>query len=138
MEVESINKHPKKRSHKRIGKKVKSLLLSEDYFTDDRLVRAFRRANITPTELSAIASGLIEICGGNKDSFNLICSYIAKQYNNLTTDFLQFLRKTGLLQKTFWCIGTTKLVKRWILVKRRNACLFLNQEKNIRFKEFLH
>ena len=79
LELESINEHPKKRSHKRIVKKGTSLLLPKDFLTDDRPVRAVRRTKVTPAELSTIASVLIEIGGGIKDSVNLSYSYIAKQ-----------------------------------------------------------
>lgn len=93
LEVELINKHAKKRSHKRIVKKGTSLCLPEDFLTDHRLVRVVRRTKITPIELSTTASVFIEIVGGNKYPVNLSYSYIAKQYNSIAKKNFSTLRR---------------------------------------------
>ena len=61
-----------------MSKKGTSLFLPKNFFTDDRLVRAVRRAKIALAELSTFASGLTYVGGWIKASVNLSYAYIAK------------------------------------------------------------
>ena len=100
-----INKElPKKRSHKCVVKKGKSLF--EDSLTDDRLVRGVRRTKITPADLSTSASVLINIGCRSRASVNLSYAYIARHYHNITIKkFFFYLPKMDCYKKNSGALG---------------------------------